>query len=636
MVVARMLFSDLWVLLKKDLLLLWRDRSLFFILLLWLAPFGGLIRSPISDIGSYDSLTASSKHHHSTDVIDWSADAEIDSMPKPAKTHALLPSVIIGLVQGEPFDVGDPRYEFRKISREEGITALQKGSIDLLAEMPTARSLLHASPFRTGQVQLVYDKERERSRRASQMFTERVREMQRIDRNRRIALITDSNEQWVYSTISYHSKTATDEDDKPKSRYSSIAGSLVLAGALVSSLVMLIIVDENTRHTLPMILVCAVDRRVVFLSKLMFCMVPTIGVVGTMLVRIWRALPVKPHDFLSQFEILGTAFGAGMIFVFIFSVLLVASGGRARNNIEALAKVGGPLLLVGFLVALTFTSLVQFTPGLILFPLTNLVLCIGQLITATPNWWMCAAAIVSSSLFAVLLAKNGALAMRTEQGLAGEVAISGSKLDALMLFMIFSSVAVLLYNFVGLPASIVYPSVGSLVSTAVLAVIGAGIFRVEPSTWREVFVGDGGRNRILFSCACALIVAALTSLAFSVSSPMGSVSSEMARIEAVTRGSAAPALLFSFAILRAAVEEIVLRGLLVRTLIADYSPAVIILLMAALGAALHPLADTWILMAVLSAVLTYVRLFSRSTIPCVVLHVAYTACLWLIWNRVVQ
>jgi membrane protease YdiL (CAAX protease family) len=634
-----MRFSDLFVLLKKDLLLLWRDKSLFFILLLWLAPLGGLIHTPMSDV-DLDRLTESRQHRrNSSGIYDMVVPGESQGSSASVRDkHATLPKVIVGLIQGEPLNLADPRYVFQKMTREDGITALQNRSVDILAELPSSTHRTPRSPlFHAAQITVVYNKASDTSRTASLMFTEQVRSIQAAERKKRIALIADSNEQWVLSSITYHTEPASSLAPAPRrSRFPGIAGSLVLAGALVSSLVMLIIVEENTRHTMPLILVCAVDRRIVFLSKLLFCVLPTIGVVATMVLRLSRALPPTHHDFSYRVLLLGTAAGAGLIFVFILSVLLVATGGRARNNIEALAKVGGPLVLVGFLVCLTFSTLAPFTPGLILFPLCNLVLCIRQLTLAAPDWSMCGAAIVSSSLFAVLLAKNGALAMRTEQGLAGEVAVSDPKLDSLLLFMVSASVVVLLYNFIGLPASIVYPSVGSLICAAILAVVGAGIFRLEPKSWRSILMGDGDRNRVLFSCACALVIAALTSFAFSVSSPMGSVSSEMARIEAVTRGSAAPALLFTFAIVRAIVEEIVLRGLMVKILIDDYSPYVIVLLMSALGAALHPLADTWVLMAVLSAVLTYVRLFSRSTIPSVVLHVAHTACLWLIWNRVVQ
>jgi membrane protease YdiL (CAAX protease family) len=110
----------------------------------------------------------------------------------------------------------------------------------------------------------------------------------------------------------------------------------------------------------------------------------------------------------------------------------------------------------------------------------------------------------------------------------------------------------------------------------------------------------------------------------------------MARLEAVTRNATDPSFLFSFAVIRSIVEEIVLRGVLVSLLTPFFSTGVIIALMCSLGAALHPFADTWVLMVILSAVLTTVRLYSRSVIPSMVLHVTHTVCLWLLWHRVVQ
>lgn len=660
---ARLLLSDMVVLIKKDVLLLWRDRTLFFVILLWLSPFLTFIRPAMSDFGALSALTQPNSSRFTRSQHDTTSGGgryHLSQLLPKASAKPPLSQVTIGVLRGKAPDMRDSRYKFLPVTREAGVASLRSGSLDLLAEFPRHPERTRFKVFSTAHIQLIYERTNDRSRQASEMFTQRVRELQVAQRVRNLIALADSKLPWVTASIDYNSLSTRDGALTLGPRLPAIAGMLMMACALVSSLVILIIVEENARHTMPLILVCAVDRRTVFLSKLAFCTLPTLPILGALVYRVWRALPASP--FSIKLLSVVTAFGAGVLFIFIVSTWLVAIGSRSRSNIEAIAKVGGAVVIVSLLVALTFTALAPYTPGLVLFPLTNLVLCLRELISLHPNWWHCALALSSSLAFSLLLARTGALSVRTEQGLPGEVDIPSPKLNSLLLFIVASSAAVLLANFVGLPASIVYPSIGSLATIAIFAVLAAGIYRFDRFPLRRLFVdsvvpapspsavalpvpaagsssGEDSkvvRDRIIFACLASVALSFVTSLAFSVCSPAGSVSSEMSRIEAVTRGSASTSLLFSFALLRALTEELTLRGILIRTLIPSFSPLTIILLMSALGAALHPLSDTWLLMTLLSATLTYLRLTTRSTIPCMVLHLAHTACLWLIWNRVVQ
>jgi membrane protease YdiL (CAAX protease family) len=645
--VAAMRWSDLLDLIKKDLLLLWRDRSFILVLLLFISPIFGLLRPPdlpsaspsSSSQGTTSDTRKSRAKTHSDSFSMYDVNESTADIPHPL-TH-----VNVGVVEGGKIPFRDAAYTFSSMPRVEAVRALKSGHIDVFLD-----TVPDSSIFRISQniptVYVVYERDRERSNVGSQMLQRELVKMQRAERRARLQAITTSSSGWLLADFSFESLEKSGRETRSaSSKMWGLGGSLVLAGALVSSLVMLIIVEENARHTFPLVLVCAVDRRTVFASKLLFCLLPTIGSVLVMLVRMWRALPTKPPDFLSSAALLGTAAGAGLLFVFIMSVLLVSSGSRARNNIDALAKVGGPLVLIGFLVALTFTPLSRYTPGLFFFPLTNLVLSIGQLVSSTPNWFYCLLALVTSSLFAVLLAANGALSMRTEQGLSGDVAISDPKLDALFLFMVAASFLVLLTNFLAVPTIIVYPSVGSLAAIAVLAVVGAGVVRFSHSVlpvvssaavsslreWWSIWFPRIPSRRLIFSCLCAVVLGFASSYCFSTLIP--AFAPDTYRLESLTRASTTPGVLFSMAMLRTGVEELVLRGIFVPILSPHFSALAVILLMSSIGAAIHPLSDIWIRMAILSAVLTYLRLASGSTLPPLLLHLTHTACLWLIWNR---
>jgi hypothetical protein len=538
------------------------------------------------------------------------------------------------------------------MTREEGLASLRAGHIDLLAEFPENLISTEHLPPSIVRVNLIYDSPTwQRSRGAIETFQNRLRSLELEHRRALVDRVRASDADWVLCSVQYHTLNKfvdTRLSSSSSLRVGALSGPLVLAGALIAALVMLVIVEENARHTLPLILVCAVDRRTVFLSKMALCMVPATGVVVSMMVRFCMMISHYHLPLLSSVLLTATAGGAGLLFVFIFCCVLVAAGGRSRNNVEALAKVGAPTLLCGFIVAMAYSPLSQYTPGLMLFPLTNTVFLLKELLTGQPNLLSSALCLVSSFFFALLLARNGALAMRTEQGLSGDVVVHDPKLDSLLLFLLAASALTLLTNFIGIPASIVYPSVGSLSFVAILLVVGAGVFRLRPlslssfssspssSSSRLSLDSRSSNGRTVFSILCALVLALLTSFAFSLATPAGSLSSEVARIESVTRLAASPTLLFTFALLRSIVEELVLRGLLVSLLTPFFASPIIIGLMCCLGAAIHPLADTWPLMLLLSAILTTVRIYSRSVIPCVVLHATHTICLWLLWHRVVQ
>lgn len=661
-----MRFSDVWLLMRKDVMLMWRDKSIFIVVLLICLPFTQMLRTSLGDsvLGRPHAEYSSENSIVRAPWVGDEGDSETPSPPSSASSTSAAEVIHVGLIGGKaPPGLASSSVSLTPMTREKGLTSLRAGHVDLLAEFPENLISTEHLPPSIVRVNLIYDSPTwQRSRGAIEIFQNRLRSLELEHRRALVDRVRSSHADWVLCSVQYHTLNKFVDARLSSSsslRVGALSGPLVLAGALIAALVMLVIVEENARHTLPLILVCAVDRRTVFLSKMALCMVPATGVVVSMMVRFCMMISHYHLPLLSSVLLTATAGGAGLLFVFIFCCILVAAGGRSRNNVEALAKVGAPTLLCGFIVAMAYSPLSQYTPGLILFPLTNTVFLLKELLTGHPNLLSSALCLISSSFFAILLARNGALAMRTEQGLSGDVVVHDPKLDSLLLFLLAASALTLLTNFIGIPASIVYPSVGSLSFVAILLVVGAGVFRLRPlslssfsspsssslpsSSLSSSFLSSrfsldsrSSRGRTVFSILCALVLALLTSFAFSLATPAGSLSSEVARIESVTRLAASPTLLFTFALLRSIVEELVLRGLLVSLLTPFFASPIIIGLMCSLGASIHPLADTWPLMLLLSAILTTVRIYSRSVIPCVVLHATHTICLWLLWHRVVQ
>lgn len=646
-----MRFDALWLLMRKDVTLMWRDKSIFIVLLLICMPFSALLRPALIENG----LLPKSALIRDKPIVatPWTIPGDV---PAPATVGGAqgLPKIRVGVIgrRGVP-DLTEENISVVTTSREAGIVALQNGALDLLAEFPDS---LIASDEGTApsmvRVNVIYNAANWDVDRAKiERLQLRLRSLELEHRQKLVSRVRSAREDWLLCSVQYHDLNkfvANRLSPAGSTRVGLLSGPLILAGSLIAALVMLVIVEENARHTLPLILVCAIDRRTVFLSKMALCLAPAVGVVMSMMYRFSDMIG-KLHLPLSTFALLvATAGGAGLLFVFIFCSILVAAGGRSRNNVEALAKVGAPTLLAGMVMGMAYSPLAPYTPGLILFPLTNTVYLLKELLTGHPDWLTCLAVLAASAFFAVLLVRNGALAMRTEQGLSGDVSVRDPKLDSLLTFLLASCAAALLTNFIGIPASIVYPSVGSLGYVMILLVVGAGVFRftrnstadmdarVESASAEYAPSTKKSRGRIFFGSLCAIVLAVLTSFAFSAASPAGSASSEIARLEAVTRHATDSSLLFSLAIARSTVEELVLRGILVALLTPFFSTGVIIALMCSLGAAIHPFADTWVLMVVLSAVLTTVRIYARSVIPCVVLHVTHTVCLWLLWHRVVQ
>jgi hypothetical protein len=482
--------SDVGTLIWKDMLLLWRDRSFVFVLLLWLVPFSGLIK------------------------------------------HADVPS-------------------FRDTTRPL-IIAPSRAPMATSGQESARRSRL---TFQTN----------------SPKFTS----------------LSKLEQQWLLSRIEVEHVQREDAKLNVNQKIWGIGGALILAATLVSTMVMLTTVEENSTHTLPLLLVCAVDRKTIFSAKLILAMFASVGGILTAVLRTWRAMPATVDD---AYRALGSfiVLIAGVLFVFIGSVLHITNGCRSRNNLEALAKLGAPMILMGFLILLVITPLADMTPGIAFVPLTNSVLLAQQIISGDPNWLICAVALGSSAFFVGLLWSSCSRAFRCEQGLTGDVKGSDPKVDSLMMFLAAAALLILLYNFVALPCYIVYPGIADLVASALLLTVGATVLRLSKMP-KERILGEPKLPEKRFLVYCLLVL------------PVFFTPFDRA--------------------FRAIAEELVLRGVLVGTLADEFNPWVLALMMAALGAALHPVASAWLPMAAVSFVLTMVRLKTGSVLPCIPLHV---------------
>lgn len=621
--------SDIWTLIRKDILTLWRDRSLIFIVLLWLAPLGGLLRPPLP-LADFQAR----QHHsdHGGSIVPSHVDPSTMEHPGDASTRPNLGEIKIAVIGGDPILLDDPRFRIFRAEESKALPALQYGTYDILAKFPTEKAVRPA----LARITIIHKKGNDRSETASDIVYSYLHKKQFKRTEERITSLSSVGQSWVLYTTEFSNTEKNEILPTFDSKLYGIGGAFVLAAALMATLVMLTTVEENSQHTLPLVLVCAVDRKTVFASKLVFCMLPCVAAVFSGAARTWRALPAVPSDLWHRAAIIGVSLASGIIFVVIAGVILLVAGGKARTNIDALAKVGGPLVLSGFLVIAAMTPLAPVTPGLFFLPLTNLVMSFGQLISPTPNWWLCATALISSSLFAALLLSVAYRSFRCEEGLPGELSSRDVKLDGLLIFLLAASVLSLLFNFVGLPCRIVYPSIGDLAVAAIFALVATGIVRTGEVKVAGLLAPGAKPSLVLAYSVAAIVIAPLTAWCFATlsSSHIGLMGTpEALRIESLTRSSAAPLIVVTLSIIRIICEELALRGALVGLLVGRYADWVIILMMTAISAVIHPFGDAWLVMAPLGGLLTFMRLRCGSTIPCIVLHVCYQLLLWMIWNR---
>lgn len=671
-----MRLNELLLLMRKDVTLMWRDKSIFLVVLLVCLPLVQTLRPMLMPRISSQSTSApvisSGSSVVAPRVTPSESEAEYDSRRRE------LPAITVGIIGPVPDDLADDKLRVVPTTRAAGLSAFRQGKLDVLAEFPdqfsasvASDSLAVSAPPNTVRVTLFYPTANwSAASPACEYFQHRLHTLELRNRQYLVRTARAANADWLLCSVQYHtlnrfldtrlsplsalSEAASDSaspspstSEVPASGGSSptsaapalpvsaghpappppltaLSSPLVLAGALIAALVMLVIVEENARHTLPLVLVCAVDRRTVFLSKLALCMVPAVAIVLSMLFRFHLILSRYHLSFLHQLALLATAGGGALLFVFTFCCILVAAGGRSRNSVEALAKVGAPTLLCTFLVGLAYSPLSTSTPGLLLFPLTNTVYLLQQLISTHPAIVPCTLALASSLLFSILLARTGALAMRTEQGLPGEIPITDPKLDSLLLFLLTASTLALLTNLISLPASIVYPSLSQIPFILILATTSLLVLRLRRLPLRTLVSSNGAPlskpNGVLLASLASVPLAFLTSLACHHLAPT-----------VLPLPVAIPPL--PSALASAVTEELTLRGLLTSILAPHFPATVVIALLCPVSAALHPLATTWLPAVVLSATLTCLRLWSRSVIPCVVLHCAHIALLQLLWHH---
>lgn len=631
------MIKDIATLMVKDCVLLWRDRSLLFIVLLWLAPLGGLVNAPtlddmpgLSQPGQRNASSAAQKrwHHRSgatagNPVVthSWfSVSSDADFNARDDRTPA-LPNVTVGVIGDAP-QINDNHFTWRPIKDAEyGLFAIQQGTVDLLLETPEI-----AGPQRYEVMTIVFDKNIARSRDAADQLHRALRKADATVKKQRILTIgkiAKSDHNWLLASLENHyDKRIDDTPAAMDMKLWGIGGALMLASALAGSLVMLIMVEENSQHTLPLILVCALDRRTIFGSKLLFCILPTLTAIAAAIVKLWRATPTPPSGLIEQIGYFGTALIAAALFVLSASIILVATGGRSRNNVEAVAKVGGPLILLGFLVIAAVIPVARFEPGLRLLPMSNLILCLNELRQSAPSPAVIATCLISSGLFCWGLLNIAPRALRCEEGLAGEVGGTEPKLDGFLMVLLSSVVVCLLQNLFAIPLGIVFPSAGIPASIGILS-LGALIgFK-----WRRIrFVEAAAVKRCEWPyVASAVVVGTATAYVFA------------------SVGWLPPAALtmlghwpFVLIIACAIIEELALRGVFIDALEDHFSWFTISAIMICVSAAIHPMGNIWILFAILSAVLTMVRLVSKSVIPCVILRVVHVVILYAVWGRILQ
>lgn len=619
---ASLFLRDVWALVAKDIILLWRDRSLLFIVLLWLTPLAGFLKTPVPP-----SVADLQPKQHATNVQPSQkrppgAPETVGAFGPAAKAPVDLPEVKVGVIGGTPIEIPDKRFGFITIPESSGYTKLLNGSVDVLAKFPTATGQF--APF--SRITIIHNEKRRSSEVASHMLYSQLHDLQFKGIASHIGSASGSSDRWIVYSTTFNQLEDPPADERVESnRIWGIGGALVLAAALMASLIMLTTVEENSEHTLPLVLVSARNRQVIFASKFALCALPCIGALFAATARTYKALPRVPPNMVQHIEVLAATLGSGALFIAIAAAVLIICGGRARNNIEALPKLGGPLILLGFLITLASSPMASFTPGLILVPITNLIFCIRELLHEQLQWQALLISWITSGAMALVFLRLGVRGFRCEHGLPGEVAGRDPKLDGFLLFALGSTIAILLYNFAGLPARIVYPSLGDLIVATIYLSICVGIIRTGEISPKSLLGNQASKRKLVLWCVAGLLLAPFTAWLFYTAgaSAAFALDPETARLQSLARSDSQLVFIVLLVLVRICSEELLLRGTFVALLQGKFPTLGIVASIACISAALHPLAGTWILMALFGGILTAMRLASKSIAPTLIWHVTH-------------
>jgi membrane protease YdiL (CAAX protease family) len=593
--------KQLATLLSKDILLLKRDNVLWYVILVFVLSFVSVVR--------FDDSSSDTNKPKKIKAEFLQMMSQSKPPAQPAITGDLTWPVSVAVIGDPKFQLHDGRFNFVAMSKQHALESLINKKVDAIIDYTKTTRLPLAD--KAVPVVLIVKQPRDKRSLDVSLLLEKAYTDLLVDQ-----LGADA---WLkFSFDRDHVPADFSVSDRSRINVAALL-SLLSATSVIVLLSLIAVVEENTKHTLPM-LMCHADASTIFLAKFLFCLIPTFGAaffIGT-LATIGSAHPAPFQAILAA--CLFAVVAANMV---ILTAALVTLALRSRNNLEMVPRGAMIVLLVLVLAVIGISRLTPDSPGLHLLPVISIFACLEATRESMIDLRAFLAPMTGTAALACFAYLIGKDYLRCEEGLSGEVRAPDPRNGELTLVVLACIGMIIAFLGFGFPFSLIHPGYGNVASSLIFIIVAAFILRPRISHLKGCYFRADNRWLIPTSLLAVLAGGLGAYIApYCNGTATAAYQAEVDRFYVLFLQSAPLELILAMTVLRVFGEELALRGAIVGGLANRLSSPALIAVMAGLGSVLHPLESTWLFMGLFSAALTWLRLQTGSIIPAVLMHLS--------------